>query len=182
MIQFSEAQITHVEIHGLTCQMVDTSLKLIPSRSEKAIFQNEELYQYFKNPSKKYQRVLVDYRPPISVQTPGRPNVLRMGSLPATHIKIKLHGGKGSREGQPAKPISYKGIKVYGIVEPLDEKDFEEKPAEVERTMFDVPSAASLDVRAKIHPEYQQRKIRDDRVTTLREVIGSDRTKRLVYW
>ena len=52
MIQFSEAQITHVEIHGLTCQMVDASLKLIPSRSEKAIFQNEELYQYFKNPSK----------------------------------------------------------------------------------------------------------------------------------
>ena len=59
-------------------------------RRKKNVFKNEELYQYFKNPSKKYQQVLMDYRPPISVQTAGRPSVLRLGSLPATHLKIKL--------------------------------------------------------------------------------------------
>ena len=96
VLKFSESLISHVEIAGLQAAYVDVFIKLQShAAEEKVVFSNAELYQYFKTPSKKYQHVLEDYKPPVSVQTAGKPSVLRLGSLPATHIKIKLYGGKG---------------------------------------------------------------------------------------
>lgn len=107
VLKLGEAHlVSHLEIAGLQTTSVDVSLKLDEPKSEdmpeksQVVFHNEALFNQVKGLSSKYQKVLIGYKPPVSFQsTSGKACIMKTGTLPATHIKIRLHGGKGSREG-----------------------------------------------------------------------------------
>ena len=55
ILKFHESLVSHVEIANLKCASIDASIKLVSTKKDdKVVFENAQLYQYFKTPSRDY--------------------------------------------------------------------------------------------------------------------------------